>query len=98
MAVRLPHQGKCALNSKFIKGTLIQRVMILGGGISRPGYASSGKHETRITRKVRHGIAQNAILAGPAWTHNQNQSSRHSTRIPSRQTRRTTGTPLRRLI
>jgi hypothetical protein len=47
---------------------------------------------------MRHGIAQNAILADPAWTHDQNQSSRHSTRIPSRQTRRTTGMPLRRLI
>jgi hypothetical protein len=47
---------------------------------------------------MRHGIAQNAILADPAWTYNQNQFSRHSTRIPSRQTRRTIGMPLRKLI
>ena len=71
--------------------------MILGGNIHRPGYASPGKHEARIASEMRHGVAQKAILADPAWTYNQNQPSRHSTRIPSRQTRRTTGTPLRRL-
>lgn len=57
--------------------------MVLGGNVHRPGYTALGKHDARIAGEMRHGIAQNAILADPAWTYNQNQSSRHSTRIPS---------------
>lgn len=97
-AVGFPHQSKGALASKFIKRPLIHGVMIFGSNIHNARYAPSGKHEARIACEMRHGIAQYAILADPARTYNQNQSSRHSTRIPSRQTRRTTGTPLRRMI
>ena len=94
-SMRLPHQGKCSMwrlvhQKPAHQGSCGPRLLASTFRVTQ----RLGNAKRLIACKASHGIAQNAVLAGPAWAYNQYQPSSHRTLIPSRHTRRTTGRPL----